>query len=360
MDRYVSSPRRDWLTTLLILAASTAISLVFFFYIHPNSLNISLIYILALILIAQQTSGYQYGIVASFFLVLLVNFLFTYPYFKIHFSLSGYPVTFIGMLAISVMSCATTTRMKRQAQELARQEKHLMEADKEKMRANLLRAVSHDLRTPLTSIIGTSSSLIEHDEDFSREERAKMNKNILDDSKWLLNMVENLLAVTRIHGDTAKVHKYPEMVEEVVSEAVLRLKKRLPQARVNVTLPETTVPEDFLMIPMDATLIEQVIINLLENSIIHGKGLEPTDLVITADDKKVSFRITDYGVGIPLNRLNTLFDGLPSDTQTSDGRKGMGIGLSICKTIIVAHGGTIIGRNHEKGAEFLFSLPIEE
>lgn len=343
--------------TVLLLAAATGLAFCFFLFGNKNPANITVIYILALILIALKTNGYLYGIATALFCVVAVNYFFSYPYFRINFSLNGYPVNFIGMLAISLITSATTTTLKRQRLAIAEREKKLAEADKEKLRANLLRAVSHDLRTPLTSIIGSSSSYLENYRSLSEADRLELVSNIREDSEWLLNMVENLLTVTRINDSTDnKVKKSSEVVEEVVSEAIQRLQKRLPDVRIRVSMPN-----DFLMIPMDPTLIEQVLINLTENAVIHSGSTEPVDLRIREEDGVVSFSVRDYGKGIDSSLLPHIFDGQQlSSESAADGRRGMGIGLSICRTIIQAHGGTIHAANLEKGAEFTFTLPKEK
>ena len=158
------------------------------------------------------------------------------------------------MLTITIITSATTTRLKKQALLISEREKVLVEADKEKMKANLLRAISHDLRTPLTSIIGAASSYTENSNHLTEEEKTELVTQINDDANWLLNMVENLLTVTRIQNDESHVSTSLEVVEEVVSEAVQRLRKRIPHAKINVSIPEA-----FLMVPMDPLLIEQVI-----------------------------------------------------------------------------------------------------
>ena len=140
-------------------------------------------------------------------------------------------------------------------------ERAINEADKERIRANLLRAISHDLRTPLTSIIGSSDSFIENYQNLTDPEKQSLVSSINEDSHWLLNMVENLLSVTRIQDDTGTVKKEDEVVEEVVSEAIIRLKRRLPDIEIHVS-----APEDVLIIPMDPLLIEQVLMNLMENA----------------------------------------------------------------------------------------------
>lgn len=348
------SKAKNILYTLGLLILSTVLSFLFFYFGHKNSANITLIYTLTLILIALKTDGYWYGIVSSLFCVIAVNYFFTYPYCRLNFTLDGYPVTFIGMLAISLLAGAATTRMKLQQAAIAEREKELAEADKEKLRANLLRAVSHDLRTPLTSIIGSTSSYLESDNDFTDEEKKELVLNIKNDSEWLLNMVENLLSVTRIQGNFQSLHKSLEVVEEVVSESILRLQKRHPELQVDVTMPN-----DFLMVYMDATLIEQVLINLLENAYIHSSSQEPVELIIQKFPDSVSFTVKDYGIGLDEAKLPYIFEGQYS-RHSSDGHKGIGIGLSICKTIITAHGGSITASNHNNGAEFTFSLPQKE
>ncbi len=335
--------------TILIMSAATLCSFLFFFLVPSGSANITLFYVFALIIIARYTKGYRYGIAAALFCVVFINYFFTYPHFKLNFTLAGYPVTFIVMLAITLITSTLTSHMKRQAEALAA-------AEKEKMRANLLRAVSHDLRTPLTGIIGSVATLREDSLIQTDLQLHETVNHIYDDAAWLLNMVENLLSVTRIQVSDTHVKKSIEVVEEVVSESIARLKKRLPQARI-----EAALPQDFIMIPMDAILIEQVLINLMENALVHSKSTQPVRLQVTADLSCVLFEVIDYGVGIPKDLLDTIFDGVPScESKSADSRKGMGIGLSICKTIVLAHHGTITAKNHTDGAVFSFTLPSAE
>lgn len=356
---------KDCLITASLCGLATLIAFWFFHNVsinpdnqptNPSSANISLVYITALVLVARFTNGYVYGILASLVGVVCVNYLFTYPYFCLNFSLSGYPVTFLFMLIISITISAMTTQIKLQGKILLEREKLLMEAEKEKMRANLLRSVSHDLRTPLTGIIGNTSTYIDNSTSLDEEEKLQIVRHINEDSNWLLNMVENLLSVTRIDERSMKIAMLPESVEEVVAEALQRLQKRLPNAHFQVS-----VPDDFLMIPMDAMLIEQVLINLLENAVIHSKTTLPVELTISEEASFVSFQVKDYGVGIAPERLPVIFDGSPYTSATHpDGHKGMGIGLSICKTIITAHNGQICAENHKNGCIFTFTLPKEE
>lgn len=340
--------------TIEYMAAATLISTLFFRFSN-NITNISIIYTLAIILIARATSCYGAGILASFFGVFWVNFAFTYPYLTLNFTMSGYPLTFLGMTLISCLASSICIMITKQNAQLQEKDRLLLNAEKETMRANLMRAMSHDLRTPLTSIIGSSSTYLDQEATMTPEEKRRLVSNIEEDAQWLLTMVENLLSVTRIQDEkgVASVAKLDEPLEEVISESVQRFRKRFPQVQVRVSIPDSLI-----MVPMDAMLIEQVINNLLENALFHSGTNGPIDLSAATDGALLSLSIKDYGQGIDPRLLDTIFDGGGmSDNHTGDGHKGMGIGLSICKTIILAHGGDICAGNHSQGAQFTFTLP---
>ena len=296
------------LFTLTLLGIATALAFLFFSFVSENTANIALLYIIVQILIARYTNGYLHVLFSSVFSVLCINFFFTYPFFRLNFTLSGYPVTFIGMLIITLLTTATT------------------------------------------------SSLLSDGSILSDAEKRELLENIENDSSWLLNMVENLLSVTRINDTvTHQVNKTPEIVEEVVAEAVQRLKKRFPSASIIVH-----VPTDYLLIPMDAILIEQVLINLLENALIHSGSSHSPELTVTDHPDHVTFCVKDFGHGLNPDVIPDIFSGICHNTGSVDSHKGMGIGLSICKTIIDAHNGYIEAKNHTNGALFLFTLPKEE
>ena len=248
---------RDSLITAGILAVATGCG----FLLHgggQNNGHIPLMFVLAILLISRFTNSYFYGMLSSVIAVFEVNYIFTYPYFYINFTLSGYPLTFLVMFSVSVVVSMLTTQIKQQ-------EKIRIEIEKEQMRGNLLRAVSHDIRTPLTSIVGAVSAVIENKDKLSEEKTLTLLNDVKDEAQWLVRVVENLLLVTRIDSDPAKITKEPEIVEEILGEAVAKFKKRFPGAPLKISMPE-----EVLFVPMDAMLIEQVLCNLLENAVLHG------------------------------------------------------------------------------------------
>ena len=345
---------KDFLITFGAYAIATLIGFFFNRTASDPTLNIAMLYTIGAFVAARYTDGYFYGILYAVIAVLSVNYFFTYPYRVLNFTIQGYQVTFLGMLIISIITSILSTVLKTQQDILAQQDKELMEAEKEKMRANLLRAVSHDIRTPLTGIIGNSESIIENPGTMDEAEKIRLVTNIDRDARWLLNMVENLLSVTRIDEQSSKVKKSPELAEEVASTAVSQFRKNFPDSRVTVRVPDEPV-----MAEMDPMLIQQVLINILNNAYTHSGTQEPIELEVRAEDGDVLFSVRDYGKRIPEERLESIFDGVGFGTEedSPDSTKGMGIGLSICKTIIDAHDGTIRAVDHEDGVEFVFTLP---
>ncbi len=325
--------------------------------------NASEIYILSVLLISLNTTGYVWGILSAIVSVLCVNYFFTYPYTNFNFTREGYPVTFLVMLTVSIATSALSGRIKKQ-REFARErsrlaeerQKIVVEAEKEKMRGNLLRAISHDLRTPLTGILAASNALIDNDELINSKDRKELLSGINEDAEWLLRMVENVLSVTRISGGAPSLKKVCEPLDEVFSQVVSKARKRYQNIDLSVIMPD-----EVTLVPMDEMLIVQVLINLVDNAILHG-GDTKVELSAKIIDNFVKISVRDYGKGIPTNDLNKLFEGFVSrDKDCTDSTRGLGIGLSICKTIVEGHGGQISAKNMpDIGACISFTLPITE
>ena len=335
--------------TILMLMISFLISL-FVVELSDMYTVVPAVFTLSVFLIALVTRDYIYGIVSSFVSVLALNFAFTFPYFKFNFSIPENLVSGVIMLIITVLSSTLTIKIKQQ-------ESLRAENEKEKMRANLLRAVSHDLRTPLTTIYGSSSAIVENKE-LTNEQVWKLAEGIQEDAQWLMGMVENLLSVTRIDNGNVKLIKTPVVLEELVDSVLLRFRKRYPKQIVQVELPD-----EFVIIPMDAVLIEQVTVNILENAVQHAHGMTELKLRVYTKGDNAVFEVHDNGCGIPKDRLPEIFTGYfeSKDAPADHQKRNMGIGLSVCATIIRAHEGEIMAENKKEGGfVFRFTLEMEK
>lgn len=349
-DKFLSFSLRDWLITAGILLAAVGFC-VLLRAADSSEGAISLVFVLAVLLISRLTNGYFYGLLASVAGVVGVNYIFTYPYLAFNFTIAGYPITFLTLLVVSAITSALTTQIKRQ-------ERLRLEGEKEKMRANLLRSVSHDIRTPLTSIVGATSAILENEDSLTEEQKRRLLTDVKEDAQWLIRVVENLLSITRMGSDTAQITKADEVAEEVLAEAVRKFRKRFPQMPIHVK-----APDELLVVPMDPILIEQVLGNLLENAVLHATGATEIQLSVRQEENWAVFSVQDNGCGIAEELLPKLFDGTlrHNETTSGDGKRNMNIGLAVCTAIVRAHGGTLSADNRpESGAEFIFRLPLQQ
>ena len=337
--------------TLLLLGAASFVCLLMMNSIGNSDSAVPLVFVLAVLVIARLTDGYFYSFVASIISVIGVNFAFTYPYFEVDFTITGYPLTFLTMLAVSLVVGMLTEQVKRQGRIEA-------EAEKQRMQANLLRAVSHDLRTPLTTIIGSTNAVLENYDAFSDDVKRDLIGHVRDDAQWLVRLVENILSITRIKEGVVQITKESEAAEEIAAEAVAKFRKRFGGMLVRVS-----VPDELLMVPMDATLIEQVLINLMENVVLHAQTATEIVLRIRRQGELAEFAVEDNGAGIDPKVLPMLFEEMFPHAQElrGDGRRNLGIGLSVCMSIVRAHGGTMSAGNLPSGgARVAFTLPMGE
>ena len=340
---------KNALITVLILAASFFASLLLQDVLDVRE-HITTMFVFAVFIISLTTDGYIWGLLATLFGVLAVNFAFTFPYFSFNFSIRENFLSGVVMLVIALMTSTLTTRLKTWEMIKA-------EGEREKMRANLLRAVSHDLRTPLTTIYGSSSAILENYSTLTDEQKVNMINGIKQDSEWLVRMVENLLSVTKLEGASLKLIKTPIVLEELIDSVCIKFRKRYPKEKVELTLPD-----EMILIPMDAILIEQVLVNILENAVQHAKGMTKISLKVFMEGNKAIFEISDDGEGIDKKSLQNIFSGSinPSENAADSKKRNAGIGLSVCQSIIKAHGGEISAENAAAGgAVFKFALEAE-
>ena len=212
------------------------------------------------------------------------------------------------------------------------------------------------IRDSLTSIYGACSTVIENYDSLAKEQKFKLLGEVCSDAQWLNRMVENLLSVTRFDTGTVSVQKTPTVLEELIDTVLVRFQKHYPDVNVTVDLPDS-----FVVIPMDSMLISQVLMNLLENAVLHAEGMTKLTLrVFTLGDHAI-FEVSDDGCGIPKERLKGLFTRmLPADDTASPGKHGMGIGLAVCAAIVKAHGGEIKAESRPgEGTTIRFWLETE-
>ena len=228
-------------------------------------------------------------------------------------------------------------------------------AQKEQLRANLLRAISHDLRTPLTSISGNASNLLSNGESFDGETKERLYQDIYDDSMWLINLVENLLSVTRLVDGRLNLHMSAELVEEVVKEALRHVNRLKSEHYISVEHED-----DLLLARMDARLIVQVLINLIDNAIKYTQKDSHITVKTKREGTQAVISVMDDGPGI--EHKDQVFDMFYCGTnKVADSRRSMGLGLCLCKSIVEAHGGEICVKDHKpRGSVFIFTLPVEE
>lgn len=346
---YLKRCARNLLLPVFILLVSFGISLAIQKIFHTDTL-IPTIFVLAIFLIAMTAEGYVLPIIASLFSVVAVTFAFTFPYFTFNFSVPESIFSAEIMLIITILTSTLTTKIKKDRKIQA-------ESEKERMRANLLRAVSHDLRTPLTTIYGACSALIENYDHLSEKQQKELLKEMKEDSEWLIRMVENLLSITKIGDENVEIIKMPTVIEELLDTVLVRFAKRYPNTKVSIEMSE-----DFITVPMDAMLIEQVLLNLLENAVQHAQGMTELSIRIDLEGEKAVFKVADNGCGIPKDQFSDLFTGYldRKGTRADCKKSNMGIGLSVCAAIVKAHGGSITAANRKGGgAEFCFDLSME-
>lgn len=487
----------DFLITFGIITMTTLISLTFEYFDFHES-NIIIIYILGVLFVSRQTSGYFYGICASVLCVLSFNFFFTDPKYTFQVYGREYLITFPVMLIVSVITSTLTTKVKRESElshqgekrnetlygisrnllttnsidqiisttavnisnicscnvimymlnkenklsepyiysisdsidiksltsadeqlrvteaimkgvvleskiyyvpiigrtkpfgaigidctesALTNEQKLLLNAvsaqtalsiereysnlkqqetrhdmESERVRSNLLRAVSHDLKTPLTGLLGSSSTLLANWDKIDDAAKLNLISDIYEDSQWLSNSVDNILNITKIEDGRIEIKKNPEPAGDIVVEAVGRVKKYVGNRKIL-----TELPEDLLMVSMDPVLMKQLLINLLDNAVKYTDDFSEITVKVYKENSNAVFDVSDNGSGIAEKDLPFVFDRFFSIQKGISKRKGMGLGLAICKSIAIAHGGNITAMNRKDGgAIFKTTIPIGE
>ncbi|MBP5533462.1 MAG: DUF4118 domain-containing protein [Lachnospiraceae bacterium] len=349
---------KDLIISLLVLAAATLAGYAFK-AIHLADADIIMLYIIAVLVISIVTSKMQYCLISSIVGVVLFNYFFTYPEFSLSAHDAGYPVTFITMFITAFIAGSLANKLKRNikiAEQNAREkEEAALLAQNEQLRANMLRSISHDLRTPLTSISGNASTLMTGGSSLEENARQQIYTDIYSESMWLINMVENLLYATRIEDGRMQLDISVEILDDIVQEAVRHIERTHPKRKIIADMPNEIIP-----VMADPNLIVQVIVNLTDNAIKYSE--EDTTIVISAEDdgEYAVISVADNGIGIPPEEKEKVFDMFyTGGNRSSDSRRSLGLGLALCRSIIDSHGGNIsISDNIPTGTVMRFTLPI--
>lgn len=335
-----------YLEAIGIIALCT--SICFLLYPHLKDSNLIMVYLLGIAVVALFG---QIGpsILASILSVFMYDFFFVPPYFSLSVLDIQSLFTLIVMMLVGQLISLLTIHGQRQI-EVTR--KAQTEMEEERFRNILLSSISHDLRTPLTAIMGSASSLLQSGKKLNDESQRELAQNIYDESERLNSLVNNILKIIRIESGLIRMTKQSHALEEVIGVALNKLEKQLANRTILIEIPKHTP-----LIPFDNTLIGQVFINLIENAIKHTPP--ETSIEISAEFKvhHAILKVADRGPGIDPKEIDKIFDKFYQG-QKSD-NKGIGLGLAICKGIIHAHKGDIWVETRSKGgAIFCFTLPF--
>ena len=351
---------KDFGISLIILAAATIAGYLFKLGGLTDS-NIIMLYIIAVLVISILTSKIYYCLGSSIVGVLVFNYLFTYPEFSFSAHDAGYPVTFLTMFITALIAGTLANKLKRNtliAEQNAREkEEAALLAQNEQLRANMLRTISHDLRTPLTSISGNASTLISGGTALDETARQQIYTDIFSESMWLIEMVENLLYATRIEDGRMQLNISVEILDDIVQEAVRHTERTHPKRNIIVDMYDEIIP-----VMADANLIVQVIVNLMDNAVKYSDEDSDVAVSVRRENAYAVISVSDHGTGISDEEKEKVFDMFyTGGSRSSDSRRSLGLGLALCRSIITSHGGTIsVSDNIPNGTVVSFTLPIGE
>jgi K+-sensing histidine kinase KdpD len=309
--------------------------------------DIVMLYLLGVVVIAMRF-GYAPSLLASAASVAAFDFFFTAPYFSFAVNDKHYVLTLVIMLFVALVISYLTEGIRRS--EAAARERE-REAQTERLRNAVLSSVSHDLRTPLAVVMGAVTALIDGDDALPKARQREYLETIANEASRLNRLVRNLLDMTSLEAGAMRARKEWQPLEEVVGVALNRLEEPLQNRPVTVS-----IPAEASLAPFDASLVEQVLINLVENAIKYTPADAGIEIGARRVDGGVEVEVADSGPGVPPGKEEQIFEKFHRASAVG----GMGIGLTICRGIIVAHGGRISSENRPSGgASFRFLLPFE-
>ena len=316
--------------------------------------TVVIIFVTGVLVTAMLTDGQAYSLAASIVSILCYNYFLIDPRSSLQINGRDYAGTITAMVIFALLASSLVASLRRNA---ALSMRASVVAEREQLRANLLRSVSHDLRTPLTSISGNADMLLDDEVSLSDEVRGQLTRDIYDDATWLRAVVENLLAVTRLEDGDVMLNLDVELVDDVIEEAMRHVSR---DARFHeiVVVPSN----DLLLARLDPQVIVQVIVNLVNNAIAHTPEGSTITISSHREGPMVAVEVADNGPGISDEDKDQVFELFyTAGHKSADVGRSMGLGLSLCRSIVTAHGGTIRVEDADpQGARFIFTLPAEE
>ncbi|HEY3254151.1 MAG TPA: ATP-binding protein [Polyangiaceae bacterium] len=341
-------PWRGYAWSAAAVALFAALSGVVSGYLQLSDLV--MINLLPVIAVSTQF-GFGPSLFAAGLSALCFDFFFIPPVFALAPSDLKSLVTLLVMAIVAVVISGSAERTRRQQRAAQARE---LQIETERLRNSLLSAVSHDLRTPLATIFGAGTELLEDGAELAPAEREGLIQAIVEEAAHLDQLVTNLLEVTRLDEGPIAIRRRPEPLDEVVEAALSRLRGRLADRPVR-----SHVPEQIPMVPIDAVLIQQVLVNLLENALRYTSDGTPLEIEATSTADEVTLEVRDHGPGIREEEAERLFERFYRGHSHSPQDGGVGLGLTICRAIVQAHGGTITLANRvQGGAVARLTLPL--
>jgi len=304
--------------------------------------NIVMFYLLA-VMIAAIRWGQGPAIVTSILSVLAFDFFLVPPYLTLSVAHLQYIFTFIAFLVVGIVVSTLASKTREQ----------VIQRQTEKLQSALLNSISHDLRTPLVSITGSLTALLDSDSGLDDATRKELLETAFEESDRLNRLVINLLDMTRMEAGALRINRKPCELRDVLGASLEQLKEKIGPRNIRID-----IPRDFPEVSMDFSFVMKVFFNLIDNALKYSPVDTPIDIRATAFKDKVRIEVKDRGIGIPQGDLKRIFEKFYR-VERPQKISGTGLGLSICKGIIEAHGGQISAQNNpDKGATFTITIPL--
>ena len=350
--------------TIFVIIVCTLASIFFRAFLTEG--DVAMIYLLGVVTVSSRCS-WGHSIFAVMMSVALTNLLFVPPFYTFDVENVRSFTTFVVMFLVGSLVTWLSMNLRRKIEEirvkekerslfLMQNEENRVKSEKEKMKNDLLSAIAHDLRTPLSSIAGNATVLLQDTSKINDTKKIEMLKTISEEAFRLSRLVENILSITKLESSDFNVKKDWYPLEEIVSSSITRVEKMYFDRKLEVNFPDKMV-----MLHIDPVLIEQVLINLLENAAKYSPSRSPVKIEVSTKDSFVTVSIIDKGKGVPESELIKIFDKFYRLHDGETKPESSGIGLSVCRTIIKVHEGDIKAENFQSGGFMVsFTLPVSE